>query len=81
MILASANESGGFAIAMIAVMGCAFGVIGLIIFTIFRNASKRSNEIDELLEEASKPKKKPTAIGEADKKPEAWERDGDWWKK
>lgn len=41
-------EGDAFAIAMIIVMFSAFGVIALIVFTIFRSAAKRSREMDEV---------------------------------
>jgi len=77
-------EGDAFAIAMIIVMFSAFGVIGLILFTIFRSAAKRNREVDDLIEEVSeKPAvgKAPAGKTPAAKAGEPWEKDGDWWKK
>ena len=81
MIVEHTKEADAFAIAMIAVMACAFGVIALIAFTIFRNARKRNQEVADLLEEVSREETKPRVTSKIEKKAEPWERDGDWWKK
>jgi hypothetical protein len=82
MMPAPSGESDGFAIAMIAVMSSAFGMIGLLIFGIVRSARKRDREVDDLVDEVSAPTKKPpVAAAQPEKKPAAWEREGDWWKK
>ena len=76
------GESDAFALVMIAVMGCAFAMIALMIFGIIRSARKRNREVDELIDEVSAPPaKKPPVAVQPENKPEAWEREGDWWKK
>lgn len=72
------HEGDAFAIGMIVSVLVAFGVIALILVTIFRNASRKNDEVDDLIEEAGREEKKkePAAV-----KKEPWERDGDWWKK
>jgi hypothetical protein len=82
MMPTPSGESDGFAIAMIVVMGCAFGMIALMIFGIIRSARKRNREVDDLLDEiSSPPPKKPAIATPPEKKPESWEREGDWWKR
>lgn len=72
-------ETDAFAIAMIVVMFSAFGVIALIVVTIFRNAAKRNREVEELIEEVGKEEEKEKAPVAKSREP--WEKDGDWWKK
>ncbi len=72
-------ETDAFAIAMIVVMFSAFGVIALILITMFRNAAKRNKEVDELTDEVER--EKPKEKAPVSKAREPWEKDGDWWKK
>lgn len=81
MMPSPSGETDAFAIAMIAVMGCAFGIIALMIFGIIRSARKRNREVEDLLDEVSAPPKKPPVPTPTEKKSEPWEREGDWWKK
>lgn len=73
------SEADAFAIAMIIVMVCGMGILALLAFTIFRNAAKRNREVEDLIDEVSDDD--PKVKTPAGKNPEAWERDGDWWKK
>lgn len=79
MMPVHSNEADGFAIAMIVIMVLAFGVIGTIVFTIFRNARKRNRDVEELMDEVEREEKKTRTPG-SKKTGEPWERDGDWWK-
>ena len=79
MIAALTNEADGFAIAMIAVMACSFGFLGVLLATILRNATKRNREVEDLIEEVTR--EEPKEKAPAGKSAEPWERDGDWWKK
>jgi hypothetical protein len=73
------SEADAFAITMLVVMVCGLGVVVMLLVTILRNASKRSPELEELMDEVEKEEKKEKApVG---KRGEPWEKDGDWWKK
>lgn len=74
----------GFAIAMLVVVFISMGFIGVLLFSIKRNASRRDPQVDELLEEMEENTRKAdlarTHGDEESKKTEPWEREGDWWK-
>ncbi len=57
-------EGDAFALAMIAVLVCGMGVVVMILFTIFRNAAKRSSDVDELSDDVWREKKDGEAGGE-----------------
>ncbi|MEO5714187.1 MAG: hypothetical protein ABIT37_11935 [Luteolibacter sp.] len=75
------SAADGFVIAMLVMMTLSLGVVALLFICMRRNAVRRDRHVDELLEEVAEAerKAKQAAIGKAPK-PEAWERDGDWWK-
>lgn len=81
MMLAS-TESDGFALAMLLVLLSSFGIILMLGFCMFRNASRRNGDVDKLLEEIADEEKSATGrkIPAGEVKPELWEKDGDWWK-
>lgn len=47
-------EGDAFALTMLVVLLSAFAVIALILFTIFRNAARRSREADEITVDSAK---------------------------
>ena len=72
----------GLVVAMLCTMLLSMGVIGLLVFCMFRNVARRNSQVDDLLEEVAdteRREKEAPALSEAPKS-EAWERDGDWWK-
>ena len=77
------SAADGFVLAMIGVMMLSAGVIALLIFCGLRNAARRNQEVDDLLDEVNQEaeQKKTTPAKAEAPKPEPWERDGDWWKK
>jgi heme/copper-type cytochrome/quinol oxidase subunit 2 len=77
------SAADGFVLAMIAMMVISAGVIALLIFCGLRNAARRDQQVDDLLDEVNEEEeRKKTAPAKADApKPEPWEKDGDWWKK
>lgn len=48
------SESDAFALTMLAVVICGFGIVVLLLVTILRNASKRNREDDDLIDEVEK---------------------------
>lgn len=77
------SASDGFAIAMLAMILCSMGVIAMLIFCMFRNASKRDPQVDELLDEMAEDERKSKVAGvaaEPSESSELWERGADWWK-
>jgi hypothetical protein len=73
------SEGDAFALSMLLVVLCGMGVLALLAFTIFRNAAKRNREVEDLIDEVSDDA--PKVKAQTGKTPEAWERDGEWWKK
>lgn len=74
----------GFAIAMLVVVFTSMGFIGMLLFSMKRNASRRDPQVDELLEEMEESTRKAdlarTHGDEVNQRIEPWEREGDWWK-
>lgn len=77
------SAADGFVLAMIGVMMLSAGVIALLIFCGLRNAARRNREVDDLLDEVQQEeeREKHAPTKSEVPQPEAWERDGDWWKK
>lgn len=75
------TETDGLALAMLAMIMLAFGVILMLLVCMLRSSSKRDAQVDLLLEEFQEESKKmqPAKTARAEKE-KAWERDGDWWK-
>lgn len=76
------TESDGFAVAMLGVILLGFGVLLMLGFCMFRNASRRDGDVDRLLDEVAEVEKAAMRGREAGKKSERepWESDSDWWK-
>ena len=76
------TESDSFALSMLGVILLGFGVLLMLGFCMFRNASRRDGDVDALLEEVAEEEKAPTVgkIAAGEVKREPWEKDGDWWK-
>lgn len=70
-----------FALTMLAVIFLSFGVVGLLFFNMARSASRRDPEIEELMHEAIAGDEDAVPPGPTASPHEAWEREGDWWKK
>ncbi len=76
------TESDIFALSMFGVILLSFGVLLMLGFCMFRNASRRYGDVDRLLEEVAEEEKASTGgkIVAGEVKRELWEKDGDWWK-
>lgn len=74
------TEVDGFALAMLVMLMMALGSVLLILIRIARNASKHGDEVNELMEDSAKEPVEPSGE-ESKSKPEAWEKDADWWRK
>ena len=76
------TESDIFALSMFGVILLSFGVLLMLGFCMFRNASRRDGDVDRLLEEVAEEEKASTGgkIVAGEVKRELWEKDGDWWK-
>ena len=76
------TESDIFALSMFGVILLSFGVLLMLGFCMFRNASRRDGDVDRLLDEVAEDERATTVeknpVGEM--KSELWEKDGDWWK-
>lgn len=75
------TESTGFALAMLAIVGCSMGILLALFITMWRKARKRDEAVDDLLEEVEKLEQK-RKVPEEDPPPpeEPWSRKPDWWK-
>ncbi len=78
------TEGDGLAIAMLATILLGFGVIVMLLGCMHRNASKRDNQVDRLLEEMEQNEKEggkaKARSSRSSPTTEDWEREGDWWK-
>lgn len=71
----------GFVIAMLSIIGLSFGVIAMLFVCMRRNAARRDEHVDALLDEVAEEERREKLRAPAEKPPaEPWERDGDWWK-
>lgn len=73
----------GLVLTMLLTMVLSMGVIGLLVFCMFRNVARRNRQVDELLEEVAETdrrEKQTATLKETEPKPAPWERSGDWWK-
>jgi hypothetical protein len=80
----SVTAADGFVLTMLAVITLSFGTVILLILCGLRNAARRNAEVDDLLEEVAAEEKQTNrtpVIAKEDKPLEAWEKEGDWWKK
>lgn len=68
-----------FAVAMLSVIFCSFGVIGLLVWSMKRNVARRDRHVDDLLEELAEEKRNRGATPTASHRAE-WEKEADWWK-
>jgi len=73
-------ESDAFAVAMLAVIFSALGVVALLLFCMRWRASRRDPQVDALLEELADDAKKQATVQTAPSPRAAWERDADWWR-
>lgn len=86
MSLATISDVDGLAMAMVLVLVLSFGVVALLIVSITRHGKRREREVEELLDEVRREDEAaklpaPSAGSAAPETREAWEKDGDWWKK
>jgi len=81
---ASLTAADGFVLAMLVVMTLSFGTVALLIGCGLRSAARRNSDVDALLEEvaAEEEQQAQNPVVAKDEIPlEAWEKEGDWWKK
>jgi hypothetical protein len=83
MITDQLSEVDGFVLAMLCMMLLSAGVIALLIVCGLRNAARRDQMVDDLIDEVTENTKSPqtTLIQNHSPSPEPWEKDGDWLKK
>ncbi len=82
-MMAIFTEADGFALAMLVVILLSFGVLIMLGFCMFRNASRRNGDVDRLIEELTDDEKNSGVgkVAAGDKlRREVWEKDGDWWR-
>ena len=83
MHLGVVSDVDGLAMTMLAVLILSFGVVALLLWSIFRHGKRRDHEVEDLLEEVGR-SQEPEKVPAPSTTPEArepWEKDGDWWKK
>lgn len=76
------TEVDGLALTMLAMIMLSLGVVVMLLACMLRNASKRDQDVDHLLDEMEREEKsgKPAKAGTAEEKKQPWEKEGDWWK-
>ena len=83
MHLGVVSDVDGFAMTMVLILVLSFGVVALLLGSIFRNGKRRDHQVEELIDEvrrSQQPGKIPAPSATPDAR-EPWEKDGDWWKK
>ncbi len=79
--MATLDASDGFAIAMIAMILLALGILASLGFCMRANSKRRDRQVDELLDEISDEENRENEVPAEEAPPaEPWERNGDWWK-
>lgn len=82
---ASISDVDALAISMVLILALSFGVVALLILSITRHGKRRDHEVEDLLEEVRRdqeaPKLPAPSARSAAEAREAWEKEGDWWKK
>lgn len=68
-----------FALAMLFVIFCSFGVVGLLLWSMKRHVARRDRHVDELLEELAEEKRQQRQQPKSERAD--WEKEADWWKK
>jgi hypothetical protein len=85
MTLANISDVDALAISMVLILALSFGVVAMLILSITRHGKRRDREVEHLLDEVRREEeaeKLPApSAGTAAETREAWEKDGDWWKK
>lgn len=84
MALGLLTESDGFAIVMLAMIGCSFGILVGLFFTMWWKVRRRDHAVDDLIQEVETLEQKEHAVhaarAESPTPPEPWNRGADWWK-
>ena len=83
MHLGVVSDVDGFAMTMVLILVLSFGVVALLLVSIFRSGKRSSDPVEDLIEEvrrSQEPEKIPTPSATPEAR-EPWEKDGDWWKK
>ena len=70
MHLGVVSDVDGLAMTMLAVLILSFGVVALLLWSIFRHGKRRDHEPEKVPAPSTTPEAR-----------EPWEKDGDWWKK
>lgn len=83
MMIAALTESDALALAMLTMVMLSFGVILTLLVCMLRSSARRDQQVDRLIDELETKRERPKSPKkeETGKKLEAWEREGDWWKK
>jgi hypothetical protein len=76
------SAADGFVIAMLTVMALSMGIIGVLLLCMRANVARRDRHVDDLLDEVDEEEKRSKRVPKEESRlAQAWERDGDWWKK
>lgn len=80
-MLAALTEVDALALSMLGMLIVTFGMLLGLAVCMIKNASKRDDDVDRLLEDVEEEEKAGEKLkaGVAEK-PEEWEKDSDWWK-
>lgn len=78
----ASTESDLFALGMLCTVLLSFGVLLMLGFCMFRAASRRDKDVDDLIDEVGEEEKVATSakIESKMERREDWEKDGNWWK-
>lgn len=83
MQLGMVSDVDGFAMAMVLILVLSFGVVALLLVSIFRSGKRRHDPVEDLIEEVRREddaSKMPASTAASEQR-EPWEKDGDWWKR
>ncbi len=81
---AAITQSDALALAMLAVLALSFGCVLLLLVAIYRRGKAAECEVQKLIDEVGEDEARtPETAGSSgdEPKPEAWEREADWWRK
>lgn len=78
----ASNESDLFALGMLCTVLLSFGVLLMLGICMFRAASRRNGDVDDLIDEVGEDEKMEKSIRKKDcsVKREEWKKNEDWWK-
>lgn len=83
MQLGVVSDVDGFAMTMVLILVLSFGVVALLLVSIFRSGKRRHDPVEDLIDEVRREDdaRKMPASTAAPQQREPWEKEADWWKK